>query len=211
MRRLNLLILTVFISISSFAQVEIAPFVGYMFGSGVDYYEGRLKIYDGMNYGGSLIIPVREIIDVEVNYSRLDSRAKFTAYRPGYNDATIDRLSTNYFQIGVLKAISVDNDKIRPFGSFSLGATMFHSGDTDKDVTDVWRFSMTAGLGVKIFITERVGIMLRGRLMMPMNFAGVGFYYGIGGGGSGGGLSLNSYAAMAQGDFNAGLIFKLGN
>ena len=63
------------------------------------------------------------------------------------------------------------------------------------------------GLGVKIMFSERVGIMLRGRLMMPMNFAGTSFYIGTGGSG----LSVNSYVSPLQGDFNGGLIIKLGN
>ena len=75
------------------------------------------------------------------------------------------------------------------------------------DYNDRVLFSITAGLGAKIMFTERVGIMLRGRLMLPMFFGGVGFYAGSGGSG----LSLNSYAALVQGDFNAGLVFKLGN
>jgi len=60
-------------------------------------------------------------------------------------------------------------------------------------------------------LTDRVGVILRGRLMMPMVFAGVGGYYGIGGGGSSSGLYVNSYAAIVQGDFSGGLYFKIGN
>ena len=48
--------------------------------------------------------------------------------------------------------------------------------------------------------------MLRGRLLMPMNFAGVGFYAGTGGSG----LTMNSYVTPLQGDFNGGLIIKVG-
>ncbi len=54
--------------------------------------------------------------------------------------------------------------------------------------------------------SERIGIMLRGRLMMPMAFAGTSLYVGAGGGG----VSLNSWVAPLQGDFNGGLIIKLG-
>lgn len=205
MKKIKLLIIASILSISSFAQVEVAPFVGYMFGGSIDYYEGYFKIYDDMDYGVSLIVPVREIMDVEINYTRMDSHAKFTAYRPGFNDFTIDNLSVNYFQVGVLKALNMNNDKVRPFGSFSLGATWFDPSGSS--VSDVWKFSITAGLGVKVYFTERVGLILRGRLMLPMNFAGVGFYAGSGGGG----LSLNGYAPMVQGDFSVGLLFKLGN
>ena len=57
-----------------------------------------------------------------------------------------------------------------------------------------------------LMVSDRIGIMARGRLMMPMTFAGAGFYFGSGGSG----LSLNSWVAPFQGDFNAGLVFKLG-
>ncbi len=43
-----------------------------------------------------------------------------------------------------------------------------------------------------------------------MIFGGVGGYVGIGGGGTSGGLTLNSYATIVQGDFNGGLVFSLG-
>ncbi len=54
--------------------------------------------------------------------------------------------------------------------------------------------------------SERVGVMLRGRLMMPMYFGGVGIYAGTGGAGVG----VSSVVAPLQGDFNGGLIIKLG-
>ena len=202
MKKLNILIIALALSLSSFAQVEIVPFVGYMFGGSVNFYEGKYKVTDGMDYGVSLIIPVRDVMDVEINYTRMDSEGKFTPHA-GFGGADPTNMSTNYFQIGTLKAISLNNPKVTPFGSFSLGVTWFDMADYDSRVL----FSITAGLGAKIMLTERIGIMLRGRLMLPMFFGGVGFY--AGGGGSG--LTLNSYAALIQGDFNAGLVFKLGN
>jgi hypothetical protein len=51
-----------------------------------------------------------------------------------------------------------------------------------------------------------VGIMLRGRLLMPMYFGGLGIYAGTGGSG----VSVNSVVAPLQGDFNGGLLIKLG-
>jgi len=203
MKRINILIIALLLSVSTFAQVEIAPFVGYMFGGSINFYEGKYKVSDGMDYGLSLIIPVREVMDVEVNYTRMDGNGRFTAYAGhGITDKETP-MSTNYFQIGALKSLSLSNPQIRPFGSFSLGATWFDMANYDDRVL----FSATLGLGAKIMITERIGIIVRGRLMLPMFFGGVGFYAGTGGSG----LSLNSYAALVQGDFNGGLIFKLGN
>ena len=208
MKRLKLILLTLFFPALISAQgVEIVPFVGYMFGGSINFIQGKLKVYDGMNYGGSLLIPVREIVDLELNWTGMDSKVTFSPYT-NYPDFEYDEsdLSTQYFQIGVLKAFT-NNDKIRPFGSFSLGATLFNV----KDYADTWRFSVTLGLGVKFMFSKHVGIMARGRLMMPMYFGGVGGYCGIGTGGAGCGLSLNGYASLFQGDFNGGLIIKFGN
>ena len=207
MKKIKLLILIAFFPSLLFSQgIEIVPFAGYMFGGSTKYTQGKLDVKDGMNYGVSILVPVQTLIDVEINYTRMDSRATFRSYSgyPLYPDQDIDNLSTNYFQVGGISKFYSANTKVSPFGSFSLGATWFSSPDlTD----DAWRFSITLGLGVKMMVTDRIGIMLRGRLMMPMSFAGVGFYAGSGGSG----LSMNSYVAPLQGDFNGGLIIKLGD
>ena len=211
MKKIKLLIIALGISFSAFSQIELAATAGYMFGGSIDYYEGKMKIYDNMSYGGSLILPVKEIVDLEINYTRMDSRARFTAYRPGYNNVDINHLNVNYLQIGTLITLNINNYMVRPFGSFSLGAAWFQVKDDVYSIDDVWQFSITAGLGAKVYISERVVLIFRGRFMLPINFTGVGFYYGIGGGGSGGGLSLNSYAQMVQIDLSGGLVIRLGN
>ena len=207
MKKLKLLTLIALFPTLLFSQgVEIVPFAGYMFGGSTKYSQGKLDVKDGMNYGVSILVPVQSLVDVEINYTRMDSRATFRKYSgyPGYNDQDIDNLGTNYFQIGGISKFYSASTMASPFASFSLGATWFSSPDLSEDV---WRFSATLGLGVKIMFSDRVGIMLRGRLLMPMNFAGVGFYAGSGGSG----LTMNSYVTPLQGDFNAGVIIKLGN
>ncbi len=205
MKKIKILLIVLLFPVLVFSQgVEIVPFVGYMFGGSVNFYEGKYKVTDGMDYGVSVLVPIRQVVDLEINYTRMDSEGKFTAY-PGYPAFTDKQtaMSTNYFQIGTVKAITLQNPKVIPFGSFSLGATWFDFADFDGRVL----FSITAGLGAKFMFSDRVGIMLRGRFMLPMFFGGVGFYAGSGGSG----LSLNSYSAIIQGDFNGGLIIKLGN
>lgn len=206
MKKLKLLILTALFPTLLFSQgVEIVPFAGYMFGGSIKYTQGKLDVKDGMNYGVSVLVPVQTLVDIELNYTRMDSRASFRSYSgyPLYPDQDINNLATNYIQIGGISKFYSASTKATPFGSFSLGATWFTSPDLSEDV---WRFSATVGLGVKVMFSDRIGIMLRGRLMMPMNFAGVGFYAGPGGSG----LSMNSYVNPLQGDFNGGVIIKLG-
>ena len=205
-------ILTVFLIIPllASAQIEIAPSVGFMFGGRLNYYQGEMKIDDNMNYGVSIIVPdISFGTDLEINYTRMDSHLYFTPYNgfPEYSATDFD-VSVNYVQIGALKTFA-EEGAFKPFGSFSAGATIF--SDKTSSNANVWRFSITLGLGAKIALTDKVGVILRGRLMMPMVFAGAGGYYGIGGGGSSGGLYVNSYATIVQGDFSGGLYFKVGN
>jgi len=203
MKRINLILIALVLSFSTFAQIEIIPSVGYMFGGSMNFYEGKYKVADGMDYGISVHVPLRDIVDIEMNYTRMDSDGRFIAYAgQGISDKETP-MSTNYFQIGSIKYLPIDNPQIKPFGSFSLGVTWFDMQNYDDRVL----FSATMGIGAKIMITDDIGIIVRGRLMMPMFFGGVGFYAGSGGSG----LTLNSYAALVQGDFNGGLVFKLGN
>lgn len=210
MKKIKLLLLTLLIPAFSIAQggIEIMPFAGYMFGGSINFYQGKLKITDGVDYGISLVIPIKNIIDLEISYTGMQSEAQFNAYT-GYPDFSDEQtgVHTNYFQIGTMKKIQVNNPDIIPFGSFTLGATLFALDA----YTDTWRFSITAGGGVKFMFSDHIGMIVRGRLMLPMSFGGVGGYCGIGTGGSGCGLSLNSYATLVQGDFTGGLVFKMGN
>ena len=218
MKRLKAFVLILFFPVCLFSQggVEVVPFAGYFFGGSVNYYyynnSGKLKVPNSLDYGVSVLVPVQSLVDLEVNYTRTD---KVTATFSGFNTGLADDefyVVTNYFQIGgVSKFYNGGNSMVQPFGSLSIGATWFDispSENSDPSYTyqDVWRFSAIVGLGVKLMFSERVGIMLRGRLMMPMTFGGVGMYFGTGGSG----VSVNSWVAPLQGDFNGGLIIKLG-
>ncbi|MEN8224483.1 MAG: hypothetical protein ABFS05_03900 [Bacteroidota bacterium] len=206
MKKIKLLLLTIIFPAMLMAQagVEVVPFAGYMFGGSVKYYEGKLKLENGLDYGVSILVPMHELLDVEINYTRMDSKASFTPYFGfpllKYRETN---LATNYIQVGGISKFYRQETRATPFSSLSFGATWF--SPTDASFRDVWRFSVTAGLGVKVMLTERVGIMLRGRLMMPMYFGGFGMYIGTGGSG----VSVNTVVAPLQGDFNGGLIIKL--
>lgn len=207
MKKIKLLIIALIFPAFVFAQggVELVPFAGYMFGGSVNYYEGKLKLENGMNYGGSLLVPVHSLLDVEINYTRMTSRASFS---PNYGYPNLDdaetNLATNYIQVGGISKFYSQSTQITPFGSLSLGATWFVPEDAT--FSTVWRFSAAFGLGVKVMISDRIGIMLRGRLLMPMYFGGVYMYGGTGGAGAG----VSSVVAPLQGDFNGGIIIKVG-
>jgi len=205
MKKIKLLLFTLFVPVLLFSQgIEIVPFTGFQFGGNIEYYEGRMKISDGQNYGVSIFVPMQAIVDLELNYTRMGSQITFSPYYFDqgyfYQESSV---FTNYFQIGALKKLKLPNEKVIPFGSMSLGATWFET----KDFGDRWMFSVVLGAGLKVMFSDRIGIVGRGRLMMPMQFGGIGFYAGTGGSG----MSANSYVAPLQGDFNIGLLLKLGN
>ena len=97
--------------------------------------------------------------------------------------------------------------KIKPYGVFLLGISA-HSPQNAKYNNKI-SFAFALGGGVKIFITDNIGIRLQGRLLAPLYLSGVGLGCGIGTGGAscGGGVGLSS--TLLQGDFNAGLILVL--
>lgn len=215
MKKLKLVLISILFPAFIFAQggVEVVPFAGFMFGGSIKYAQGKLDVKDGLDYGISVLVPVQSLVDLEINYTRMDKvKATFNPYN-GYPGFQYDEIyvSTNYFQVGGISKFHNGGGMAQPFASLSLGATWFDTSTTENSIytnyEDVWRFSVILGLGVKLMFSDRIGIMLRARLMMPMTFAGVGFYIGTGGSG----LSMNSWVAPLQGDFNGGLIIKLGN
>lgn len=191
-----------------FHRFELTPMGGYQFGGRMYFYEGEYKIRDNANYGGAFSVNLPKGVALELNYTRMDTKGDwypYNGYQIDYPQKTTP-LAVNYFQLGVVKDFL--HHRIRPFGLLSLGTTWFDIQETG--VTDVWKFSMALGAGVKIFFTDYLGIRLQGRLLMPMYFTGVGFYYGAGPGGSGGGLTVGAGATFIQGDFQGGLIFAFG-
>ena len=203
-------LLAILIPAASSAQgkIELTPFGGYMFGGKMRFYEGDLKIQDNANYGLIMDVEVAPDTKIELMWAHMSTTADF---RGGYG---FDFLSTppfdvgvGYIQIGSVREINMD--KVRPFGAITLGTTYFlpssETGEVKYD--DTWKFSVTLGGGAKIWLTDRVGIRLQGRLMMPMFWGGVGFTVGTGGSG----FSVGAGTTMVQGDFTGGLIIALGD
>ena len=206
-RILKLTIILIFSSVlipfqKTDAQVEVTPYTGFMFGGNYHGYNNYIDIEDGQNYGIATDITIFPGGQVELMYNRMVSSASFRGYYD--NDYGSFDLASEYFHIGALQEVM--SGKVRPFGNISIGLAVFTPQNREFD-TDV-SFSFNFGGGVKVYLTDMVGIRLQGRLMMPVYFTGVGFGCGIGtGGASCGGAGLSS--VLLQGDFSAGLIISL--
>ena len=194
-----------------FAQkIEITPFYGYQFNGKATTYNGDLNIRDASSYGLMLDVTVQKGMQVELYYSRSDTRADFVEFRgPTFK---LTDVSVNYFQLGFLRTVK-KIDKVSLYGIGSLGATLFSPSGNSYDQSpetlyfeDWWLFSVTLGGGAKVMFSERVGLRFEGRLMMPITWAGGGFMVGTGGSG----FYLGGGSAILQASISAGIIIALG-
>jgi hypothetical protein len=185
--------------------VEIGGFYGYQFGGSFTVYEGNANIIDTGNYGFYLDfpVPVRRGMQLELSYSRQETRLELKRYPSGIKENVTD-LFVEFYQIGGLNQLITPGSNLVPYGMFTLGATRYHpkkSLYTD----DKWMFAVTLGGGVKIFVREKIGLRLQARLLLPINWGGAGLLFGSGGpqvGVSGG-------SSVLQGDVSGGLFFVL--
>lgn len=206
-RKLILLALALLINEGVFAQVQINVFGGYVPSSKTAYnYSGyRLRIDDGANFGVALdfALPLKGI-EAELSYTHFSS----TLSQDG---GIVDNVETQpiiveYYQLGVLRPLKED-DSFVPYGLLTLGMARFAP---ELATQDYFRFAMNAGLGMKYFFTDKVGIRLQARLLMPLYFSGAGFGCSIGTGGSGCGTGVGFGSEILQADFTGGVVLKVG-
>lgn len=181
-------------------KFEIHGLYGYMWTTsrsatyGLSY--GALDI-DGSGYWGlALDINLHSLAQLELLYTRQDSKL---VYRSGFDSNEWD-IAVEYFQIGMVKGLQ--QGKVMPFTSVTLGATRFSSDDSVSG--DDWLFSMILGLGAKVYLGERMGLRFQGRLPFSFTSTGIGLGFGTGGsyvtvGGTG----------ILQTELSAGLFIRI--
>lgn len=198
MKKLTLFILMI-IGFTSFAQMDVSVYGGYQFGSKAYGYNGTLRLKSNANYG--VIAEFGVAPDLMVQLQWMGSATEATLEGPFYDYVRTD-VNVNYYQIGMIRPFPV-NEKVEAFGNFTLGATQFAM--QNQLYNDEWRFSITAGLGTKIWLSDVVGIRLQARLLAPINWGGLGFFCGTGGCGS----SVSAGSSFISGDVSGGLVFRL--
>ncbi len=181
-------------------RVELSPYTGFMLGGRINYYQGYLKIEDGQNWGVMLDFNVAHETQIELGYSRINTSMIQHSLS---DEKIINELIIDYIQIGGLKEFALNSDAVLPFFVGTLGLTVFTP--RDGGYSSSTNFSVTLGGGVKIFPTEHFGFRLQARLLLPMQWGGLGI--GCGTGGCGGGVYTST--TIAQGDFTAGIIIRL--
>ena len=151
---------------------------------------GDIDIKSGGYWGVAVDIHAVPYAQVRLLYRRQDSQLTFKS--AGVTQDLSD-MSVEYLHIGAVKGIQ--KGKVLPFSGVSLGATRFAL-----DAEDNWKFSMIISLGAKVYLNDKLGLMVSGQ--MPFTFTGA--FVGVGTGG----VSVGG-TGIAQFDVTGGLVITL--
>jgi opacity protein-like surface antigen len=185
-------------------SIEIQLLVDYLWTTSMSgTYQGSGGNYDIKNnpgYGFAIDVEIRPGTELEFLYLRQDSDLTFTGGSfQGSED--IMGLVTSYYHVGAIQGFPRGN--VKPFTGLTLGATQLAPQDIVGLETQ-WKFSFAFNAGAKIYVHERIGIRLQGRLLASFLDAGAGMWLGTGG------VSLGvTGTALWQWDLGGGLIIRL--
>jgi hypothetical protein len=180
-------------------RIELSPFIGYETGSTVYTSLGYLYIGDGMDYGGNLGFNLGKNRYAEISFSHMMTKLNVDE---GYNERYLCDLGINYYSIGILQE-TMPMSKISPYGLFSLGWVNYNPQTDDYSGENKMHFSFAGG--IKIKASERIGLRLQARLLMPIFYAGGNFNSGTGGTS----MNVSATSVAFQGDFTAALVFVI--
>src|SRR5262249_30245989 len=121
-------------------------------------------------------------------------------------------LGTHYIQASgahiLMKGADATTMKAYPYVIGGLGMTIFSPGSAASNVNvkseTQYLFSLSAGGGVRINMNEKFDIRIQSRLLLPVNWASGGLYFGTGGAGVG----VSGGSSMPQGEATFCLTFK---
>jgi hypothetical protein len=146
------------------ADIEVTPFAGYtMGGEFTDAVTGKsLSFDDTSSYG--IMLDFKQPVDkeggeswIELYYSRQQTRLK-ADQGPFFGNPLFD-VNIEYYHIG--GTYGQATGKVKPFVVGTFGAT--HMTPTGEGLHAETNFSLSLGGGVKLYLTEHVGIRLDAR------------------------------------------------
>ena len=190
------------VATSTAQNLEIIPYMSYQWGGKLNFYEGDIRIQSSENYGIALNYTVPRGTILQLEYFNQSTNIDVRLYEELGGSYKSYPVSMSWIQVGGLQ--SFDFYPLVPFAGMTLGAMNFNP--RTNELQNSWKFAVTGQVGLKYFFSERIGIRLHARLLMPIQWAGFGV--SIGTGGIGTGISAGSY--IFQGDIGGGLIFNLG-
>lgn len=222
----KLALLLTMIALPLFAEIEVTPFGGIQWNGSGDFnwteydkdadpsytaHWGTFDIEHNGNFGVFINadLPARMGAQLELHWTGNKSVAHWRSNSDNFPSGDYD-VYINTWQIGGLKYFAPESKKLRPFVNGGLGVTAFLFDDDytygDERLNNQAFFSTSIGIGAKVEITEKIGIRVGSRFLIPINFDGVGFSFGTGGTSAG----AYGYVPVLMGDLHGGLVIKFG-
>jgi len=180
-------------------QFEITPFAGYLFTSNLQTLDGELKIDNSFDYGAALDIRISDDLLIELLYNRMDTEIGLRKEYYNTTDYLFD-MSVEYFQGGV--QVETETGQFRPFAAFTIGATYFNPKDYNYESD--WKFSFTAGGGIKYYFSDNLGVRAQWRFLVPIYFSSASIFCSNGYCG----IFVTGGTYLLQYDLTAGLVFS---
>lgn len=161
---------------------------------------GDFDIKSNPAYGLAIDIEVRPGTQVELLYQRQDSETEFRSAGIGGTTETLWDVATSYYHVGALQGFR--RGQWLPFTGLTLGATSFDPQGTGQDTE--WKFSFGFHAGAKVYLNDRIGLRLHGRLFSSLLDSGAGLWFGTGGLG----VTVGG-SALWQWNLGGGLVISL--
>lgn len=189
------------ISLPIIAQpaITLEAFGGWLW-TGSAGYNGSIKVDDKGNYGLRAGVSPNTGMVIEFEWNHTDTKMSWNNVIGVIDDS--EEIAMNYYLLGF--NMEKSEGPAIPYGLFNIGVLNVKGQETN--FSENW-FTVGLGGGLKYYLSDKIGIRLQARLLLPMQFAGIGF--GCGGGGCG--SSVSTYTSTVQGDFTGGIILKLGS
>jgi opacity protein-like surface antigen len=157
--------------------IEITPFVGRQFNSGVDISTSvynRIDVQNGMNYGISGVYLLREYTGVEFmwNHNNANTSAHFTA---GGTAPNVFDLRTNQYLGDFVIHFTGRESHFRPFVFFGGGVS--NLAPDRSNAGSITRFAWAFGGGAKYNFSEHLGVRVQAKASPTYINAGGSFYW----------------------------------
>src|SRR5262249_25873320 len=187
-------------------RFELTPFVGYQWITDVSTAYGHISTDSAPTYGGIIDVTVQPGLQAELFYLYSPTQSRFNSDSLNLTSSLPFDVKIHYIQLGAVKRIPLR--PVEPFFGGTIGVAVFSPSNavltdgTTLSLSDTWRFGLSLGGGVKVWLARQIGIRLQARLMMPVFFSSAGFYAGTGGAG----LGVSGGIPLVQPELSAGLI-----
>lgn len=188
------------------SKISITPMYGYNFAETFQTDFGSVYMNDGPYYGLSLGFKPSSWHEFEMSwYHQVPVSEATVYYYNNFNRLVSDYIegdmALDYFLVGA-NGLKELNDRFTGFVGLSGGIIVFTP--RDYNIESVVRFSVALKAGMKIKLTDHIGIRLQPQLFIPLQSLGAEVFVSN----QGSGLGVSGYSTISQFGGNAGLTFS---